>query len=161
MRLEGELGYVEGKSSGSRVSRAHLGIGAFCLVPTLPGVQAYYGGRLQYEWLTESDTSLDAFRVAAAVGGEWRPVPAVAFGVEGQLGYTDRKASAPAISGPVSRGVATSTLVFLRVFPGQSSPGSSSAAPPAGPRKATPRQRCEGWADCTGGGVCVEGYCRR
>jgi hypothetical protein len=157
LRVEWEVGYLEAHTGDSRATAGHLGVGVFRLVPTFPGVQAYYGARLQYEWLSAGGEDSNGPRFAAALGGEWLPVPAVAFGVEGQLGYSDRPASVPAVSGSVAtRGFATSALVFLRVFLGG---GSTSAA--AGPQKPPPPTRCKESADCTEGGICFDGYCRR
>lgn len=161
-RLEPELAFAQATIGGARSTAAHLGFGLFRLVPTAPGVQAYWGGRLQYQWANLAGTTFHGARIAAAVGGEWLPVPAVALGVEGQLGYSAMSASLPAGSGGVAaRGVATSALVFLRVFPGRASPDRERAAPAQGTPRTPPRgTRCKQTADCSGIDMCHDGVCR-
>lgn len=162
LRLELEGAYAAGTASDTNATAIHVGLGAFRLVPTLPGIRTYFGGRLQYERLGVTGASSDGVRVAAVLGGEWFPAPAVSVGVEGQLGYSGGSANLPAGSA-ASRGVATSAQVILRIFLTSFSGGdwSASETPVAEkPAARPPLVKCQTRSDCSGLDFCYGGVCR-
>jgi hypothetical protein len=113
--------FLQGKSSDFT-----LGVGGFFVAPLAPQVQVYVGGRLASEWQSvESNASAKASRrntvLAAALGGEYLPVPRVAFGGELQLGliwYGDTDYTAPgfSVSGGGGWGTATQGTLFVRFY---------------------------------------------
>jgi hypothetical protein len=154
VRVEGEVGYVKASTRDSSLSDTRIGIGIFGIGPTSPSVRAYGGVRVQYLRLESSRTS-EGVRGAAVLGGEWAATPAVAFGVEGQLGYTGAE------SGSAS-GLDVSAQAVLRIFlisvggPASAKPAASTGG---GGAKSSGLQKCRTSDDCDRG-ICYEGYCR-
>ena len=113
--------FLQGKSSDIT-----LGIGGFYVAPLAPQVQMYLGGRLASQWQSvHSNAGFKAERrntiLAAALGGEYLPVPRVAFGGELQLGLiwygdTDYTAPGASISGGGGSGSATQGTLFVRFY---------------------------------------------
>jgi len=152
LRFELEAAYASASADDADASTGRLGVGLFGLVPTSPGIQAYIGGRLQYVHLGVSGGSSDGVRAAFALGGEWAPAPAVALGVECQVGYT-------AASG-AAKGADTTALAFLRIFLASVSP-EERASLEAKKAKAPRSVKCTQDRDCSGLDICYDGYCRR
>jgi hypothetical protein len=113
--------FLQGKSSDIT-----FGVGGFYVAPVAPQVQVYLGGRLASQWQSIQDNAGDkASRrntiLAAALGGEYLPVPRVAFGGELQLGLiwygdTDYTAPGASISGGGGSGSATQGTLFVRFY---------------------------------------------
>ena len=113
--------FLQGKSSDFT-----LGVGAFFVRPVAAQVQLYVGGRLALGWQSVEDNAGDkASRrntlLAAALGGEYMPVPRVALGAELQLGYlwygdTDFRAGGVSVSGGGGTGTATQATLFARFY---------------------------------------------
>jgi len=160
LRVEPGLGYS--RVPGARDSVGHAGLGLLALRSALPGTRAYLGGRVEYEWLSSTQLSSHTWRLAGALGGEWIPLPAVALGVELQVGYSN---GAAAQTSAKREAIDTSALLFLRVFlaEGTARPSEKRNEPPArgGQQEATPLQRCRSTSDCIDGGICIDGACRR
>jgi hypothetical protein len=90
-------------------------------------VQLYLGGRLSSQWQSVKDNAGNKAErrntiLAAALGGEYLPVPRVAFGGELQLGYisygdTDfTAANGASVSGGGGSGSATQGTLFVRFY---------------------------------------------
>ena len=114
--------FLQGKSSDIT-----LGVGGFYVAPLAPQVQLYLGGRLASEWQSfHTNGGFKAERrntlLAATLGGEYLPVPRVAFGGELQLGliwYGDTDFTLPAgttPSGGGGSGSATQGTLFVRFY---------------------------------------------
>jgi hypothetical protein len=112
--------------NGEKSSDITLGVGGFYVAPLAPQVQVYLGGRLASQWQSISNTaggkaSRRNTVLAGALGGEYLPVPRVAFGGEVQLGliwYGDTDYTAPGFSttGGGGSGSATQATLFVRFY---------------------------------------------
>jgi len=113
--------------NGAKSSDLTFGVGGFYVAPLAPQVQVYLGGRLASQWQSfHNDAGFKAERrntiLAAALGGEYLPVPRVAFGGELQLGliwYGDTDFTLPAgttPSGGGGSGSATQGTLFVRFY---------------------------------------------
>lgn len=160
LRTELEAAYREDTAGGDRVVAARAGLGLFGLLDTSTGARCALGGRVQWvRW--DAAAPSQGLRVAGVVGAEWSPAPALALGVEGQLGYTIagdhlfRSGGAGA-----DRGLDVTAQAFLRVFLAGFERTAPAHAAPRDPPPAPPR-RCRRMTDCEGPDVCVDGVCQR
>jgi hypothetical protein len=112
---------------GAKTSDFTLGIGAFLVQPIASQVQVYAGGRLGSQWQSFSVTGGGKIErrntlLAVAAGGEYMPVPRVAFGAELQLSYLaigDTKSTAAngaTVEGGGGSANGTQATVFARFY---------------------------------------------
>ncbi len=102
-----------------------LGVGGFYVAPLAPQVQLYAGGRLASQWqsltIGGDKSSRRNTMLALAAGGEYLPVPRVAFGGELQLAYIwygdyDLTLGGASASGGGGTGSATQATLFARFY---------------------------------------------
>lgn len=157
-RVELEGAYAKSGTSDLEVSASHLGLGVLGLWAAAPAVRGSAGARVQWERASAGSVTSDAVRVAAALGAEWVPTPAVSLGVEGQAGY------AFAAGGSAVGAFDVSAQAVLRVF--LSSSGAGRAGSEAGKAQGGPGgapvapKRCASTWDCDGRDLCLDGVCR-
>jgi hypothetical protein len=152
MELDGSYAKVGTKQVSSTTAR--VGLGLFALVPIDRAIRCPAGVRLEYARDDVPGATAEAIRFAAAIGGEWAPVPAVALGVETQVGYS-------AGLGDRVSGVDVSAQAILRVFL-SAVRSSRSAGAAAAPQDGRPRRltKCQRNSDCERPDICFDGYCR-
>jgi hypothetical protein len=115
-RLEPEIGLVRMAVSSGTATAFQVGFGLLRTWPVAPQVGGYAGLRMQVQRLDATGgESITNLRLAAALGGEWFPVPAVSLGAEGQLAYVSFDKAAT-FTGSTASGLATGALLFLRVY---------------------------------------------
>jgi hypothetical protein len=153
-RLEVEGAYESGGTNDLKISNSRLGLGLFGLWGAAPAVRGSAGARVRWERASVGEANADRVRIAAALGGEWVPVPLVSLGVEGQAGY------ALGWGGAVS-GFDVSAQAVLRVFLSELAssgpkPGAATWDRPAPPRG----KKCSSKSDCDGLDFCFDGVCR-
>lgn len=113
--------FLQGKSSDFT-----LGIGGFLVKPVVSQLQFYVGGRLASQWQSVSDNAGNKAKrrntlLAAALGGEYLPIPRVALGGELQLGYlwygdTEFTGGGVGVTGGGGSGSATQATLFARFY---------------------------------------------
>lgn len=111
---------------GGKASDFTLGVGAFLVQPVASQVQLYAGGRLGSQWQSfKTDAGKIERRntlLAVAAGGEYLPVPRVAFGAELQIAYLsigDTKSTAAAggsVEGGGGSANGTQATIFTRIY---------------------------------------------
>jgi hypothetical protein len=111
---------------GGKSSDFTLGVGAFLVQPVATQVQLYAGGRLGSQWQSFKTPAGKIERrntlLAIAAGGEYMPVPRVAFGAELQIAYLaigDTKSTATAggsVEGGGGSANGTQGTVFARFY---------------------------------------------
>ena len=121
----GTLGEAFAPDSG-KASDFTLGVGAFYVAPLATQVQVYAGGRLGSQWQSFKNTGGGKAErrntlLAVAAGGEYLPVPRVAFGAELQLGYvsygdTTFSGGGGLVEGGGGSGSATQATLFARFY---------------------------------------------